>query len=140
MTHIRNLRLIKRLSAIVLALASLTSPAIAATPARTPTPIAPAPAKHMLFKAPGPNGATVSLLGSVHLLSPDAGKLPAEVDSAFARAATVAFETSIDSVQMRAQEMLLKARFAPGSSLRTTLSPAGLAKAESVVKLYGLTL
>src|SRR4051812_39303159 len=142
MTPIRNLRLFKRLSAIVLALASftsLTSPAVAASPART-TPIAPAPAKHMLFKVRGPNGATVYLLGSVHLLSPDAGKLPAEVDSAFARASTVAFETSIDSVQMRAQEMLLKARFAPGSSLRTTLSPAGLAKAESVVKLYGLTL
>src|SRR5205085_5053256 len=107
---------------------------------RAPTPAAPVPAKHMLFKIRGPNGATVYLLGSVHLLSPEAGKLPAEVDSAFARAKTVAFETSIDSVQMRAQEMIMRARYAPGSSLKKTLSPDGLTKADSVLKLYGLTL
>jgi uncharacterized protein YbaP (TraB family) len=132
-------RLLKRLSAMVLALASLSSPAAAAI-VRQVKPAAAAPAKHMLFKVRGPNGATIYLLGSVHLLSPEAGKLPAEVDSAFARAKTVAFETSIDSVQMRAQEMLLKARYAPGSSLKTSLSPAGRAKADSVVRLYGLSL
>ena len=32
--------------------------------------------KHMLFRVRGPNGATVYLLGSVHLLSAEAAKLP----------------------------------------------------------------
>jgi uncharacterized protein len=135
-----NSRLLKRLSAVVLALASLSSSAAAAAVARPVRPAAVAPAKHMLFKIRGPNGATVYLLGSVHLLSPDAGKLPMEVDSAFARAKTIVFETSLDSVQMRAQELMLKARYAPGSSLATTLPPAALAKADSVVKLYGLNI
>jgi uncharacterized protein YbaP (TraB family) len=135
----KNSRLLKRLSAALLALGSLSTSAAAAA-VRPATPVAPAAAKHMLFKVRGPNGATVYLLGSVHLLSPEAGKLPAEVDSAFARAKTVAFETSIDSVQMRAQEMLLKARYAPGMSLKKSLSPTGLAKADSVVKMYGLNL
>src|SRR3954468_9760461 len=127
-------KLLKRSSAALLALASMSAQAVAATPVRLPTPkAAAAPARHMLFKIRGPNGATVYILGSVHLLSPEAGKLPAEVDSAFDRAKTVAFETSIDSIQMRAQEMLLKARYAPGASLKTSLSPAGRAKADSVV-------
>src|SRR5437899_7546924 len=104
-------RLFKRLGAAFLALASIASPASAAVAAslglHVPAPRL-APAKHMLFKVRGPNGATVYILGSVHLLSPDAGKLPPEIDSAFAKAKTVAFETSIDSVQMRAQELLMK--------------------------------
>ena len=132
--------LLKRASAAFLALASLAMPAAGAVVAPIAKIVWTAPAKHMLFRVRGPNGATVYILGSVHLLSPDAGKLPAEVDSAFAKAKTVAFETSIDSVQMRAQEMLLKARYAPGQSLKTSLTPAGLAKADSVVRMYGLSL
>src|SRR6185312_14109754 len=62
--------------------------------------------KHMLFLARGPNGATVYLLGSVHLLSAEAGALPAVVDSAFARAKAVAFEASIDTLEMRAPELV----------------------------------
>lgn len=132
-------RLFKRLGAALLALTSVASPALAAPRFQAPVGQV-APAKHMLFRVRGPNGATVYLLGSVHLLSPDASKLPAVIDSAFEKAKTVAFETSIDSVQMRAPEMLMKARYAPGMSLRKSLSPAGLVKADSIVKLYGLTL
>lgn len=132
-------RLLKRASAALLAVASFVSPLAAAV--RSPVLArAVAPAKHMLFKVRGPNGATIYLLGSVHLLSPDAGKLPPEVDSAFAHAKTVVFETSIDSVQMRAQELLGKARYANGGSLKKSLSPAGLAKADTVLRLYGLTV
>ena len=72
-------------------------------------------AKHMLFRVHGPNGATVFLLGSVHLLSPESATLPAEVDAAFAQAKSVGFETSIDSLQLRAQELLLRARYADGT-------------------------
>jgi uncharacterized protein len=99
-----------------------------------------APAKHMLFRARGPHGATIYLLGSVHLLNPEAGKLPAEVDSAFAHAKTVAFETSLDSLQARASELLTLARNAPGTTMRSALTPAGAAKADSVLKGYGLSI
>jgi uncharacterized protein YbaP (TraB family) len=98
------------------------------------------PAKHMLFRARGPHGATIYLLGSVHLLNPEAAKLPPEVDTAFAHAKTIAFETSLDSLKMRATELLTLARNAPGTSLRSALTPAGAAKADSVLKGYGLSI
>lgn len=94
----------------------------------------------MLFKVRGPNGATVYLLGSVHLLTPEAGKLPMEVDSAFAHSKTIAFETSLDTVQMRSAELMTRARYANGATLRSTLSPVGVAKADSVLHLYGLSI
>jgi uncharacterized protein YbaP (TraB family) len=104
--------------------------------------VAPAPAsgKHMLFRVRGATGATVYLLGSVHLLDPQAGKLPPEVDSAFAHAKSVTFETSLDSMQMRGMEMMSRGQFTGGATLRSSLSPAGVAKADSVLKLYGLTI
>lgn len=114
------------------------SPRVAATSAPGIRP--PAPGKHMLFRIRGSTGATVYLLGSVHLLDPQTAKLPAEVDSAFAHAKTVAFETSLDTVQMRAMEMMARGQYTGGATLRSSLSPAGLAKADSVLKLYGLTV
>jgi len=94
----------------------------------------------MLFRVRGPNGATVFLLGSVHLLSPESSTLPAAVDSAFARAKLVGFETSIDSLQMRAQELLMRAQYANGTTLRTALSPATVAHTDSVARNYGMSI
>jgi Uncharacterized protein conserved in bacteria len=123
------------------------APATVATPApqgsaRTvpATSTAPVRAKHMLFRVHGRNGSTVYLLGSVHLLSPEESKLPAEVDSAFTHARTIAFETSLDSVQKRAPELLALARYPAGTTLQSSLSPAGLARADSLLKLYGIPL
>ena len=107
--------------------------ALSALPAKQPE-------KHMLFRVHGPNGACVFLLGSVHLLSAEAGKLPPAVDSAFERAKTVAFETSFDSLQLRAMEMMTRARYQNGATLRSSLSPAGAARLDTVLKSYGLTL
>ena len=98
------------------------------------------PQKHMLFRVRGPQGATVFLLGSVHLLSAEAGQLPPVVDSAFDRAKTVAFETSFDSLQMRAMELMTRARYANGATLRSSLSPAGAARLDTVLKAYGMTV
>jgi uncharacterized protein len=103
-------------------------------------PHAPRSAKHMLFRVHGPKGATVYLLGSVHLLTPEAATLPVEVDSAFAHAKTVAFEVSIDSMMMRSQELLLRGRYANGATLRSSLSPATIAKLDTILPAYGLTL
>jgi uncharacterized protein YbaP (TraB family) len=96
------------------------------------------PDKHMLFRVHGPNGATVFLLGSVHLLSAEASTLPPAVDSAFERAKTVAFETSFDSLQLRAMEMMTRGRYQNGATLRSSLSPAGAARLDTVLKSYGL--
>jgi uncharacterized protein YbaP (TraB family) len=99
-----------------------------------------AAAKHIMYRVRGPNGATVYLLGSVHLLTPEAGKIPSVVDSAFAHAKTIAFETSLDTVMLRATEMAALARTAPGTTLRSMLSPATAAHADSVLHLYGFSL
>jgi uncharacterized protein YbaP (TraB family) len=114
-------------------------PAQAAAPSPRPQPRSTS-AKHMLFRVRGPNGATVFLLGSVHLLSAESATLPPEVESAFTQAKSVGFETSIDSLQMRAQELLLRARYANGATLRGSLSPATIAHTDSLVSGYGMSL
>ena len=96
--------------------------------------------KHMLFRVRGPNGATVFLLGSVHLLSPDAATLPPEVDAAFAQAKAVGFETSIDSLQMRAMELMSRAQYSNGATLRGSVSPSTAAHADSLIRSYGMSL
>jgi uncharacterized protein YbaP (TraB family) len=96
--------------------------------------------KHMLFRVHGPNGATIFLLGSVHLLSAEAGRLPSVVDSAFDRSKTVAFETSFDSIQAHAMELMTHARYANGATLRSSMSPAGVARLDTVLKSYGLSV
>ena len=96
--------------------------------------------KHMLFRVRGATGTALYLLGSVHLLTPEAGKLPAAVDSAFANAKIVGFETSIDSLQQRAAELLAKARYANGATLRSSLSPEHVTAIDSIMHLYGLSI
>lgn len=122
-------RLLARLGRFALAI-------VVALPLHAQTPAG----KHIMYRVHGPNGATVYLLGSVHLLTPEAGKLPPIVDTAFAHAQTIAFETSLDSVVARAPEMVALARVAPGSSLRTMLSPAAATKTDSLLHLYGMSL
>jgi uncharacterized protein len=96
--------------------------------------------KHMLYRVHGPNGATVYLLGSVHLLSADAATLPAEVDSAFSHSRSLTFETSLDSVMARGPEMLMRGRYSDGKTLRSVLSPWAATKVDSLLHLYGLSL
>jgi uncharacterized protein YbaP (TraB family) len=127
--------LVRHRAALLLVTALAATSSVAAV-----RPAAPPGAKHMLFRVRGPHGATVYLLGSVHLLNAESGKLPAVVDTAFADAKTVAFETSLDSLQARAPELLALARNASGATLRSDLTPAGAAKADSVLKGYGLSV
>jgi uncharacterized protein len=96
--------------------------------------------KHLLYRVTGSHGATVYLLGSVHLLTAEAGRLPPEVDTAFAHAKTIAFETSLDTVMLRAPELLARGRYANGATLRSSLSPAAVAALDTVLPAYGLTV
>src|SRR4051794_39767943 len=98
-----NLHLLTRLPTALLALGASSTSVTALVP-QVPNAVARPADRQMMFRVRGPKGATVFLLGSVHLLSPEAGKLPATVDSAFDRAKTVAFETSLDTLQARAME------------------------------------
>ena len=123
--------------AAAFALAASASSVLGFTPATQNVP----PGKSMLFRVQAPGGgATVYLFGSVHLMNDDAAKLPAVVDSAFAKARVVAFETSLDTLKMRAAEMLMRAQYRDGATLRSSLSPAAYARADSIVKSYGLPI
>jgi uncharacterized protein YbaP (TraB family) len=73
----------------------------------------------------GAGGATVYLLGSIHLLSEDAYPLPRPVQDAYADAERVVFETSMDSLMARQGEMAMRGLFAGGKTLRSEL-PADL--------------
>ena len=131
----------RRLRIVVMCIGAGVVPA--AVPAQSSTHAAvaaPPAAKHMLFRVAGPNGATLYLLGSVHLLSAEAGTLPPVIDSAFAHATTIAFEASLDTVMMRAPELLARARYANGATLRSSLSPAGAAKLDTLLRAYGLAI
>lgn len=96
--------------------------------------------KHMLFRVAGPKGATLYLLGSVHLLTPEAGKLPAVVDSAFAHARTIAFETSLDTAMLNAQDLLGRAQYSGGATLRTSLTRPAVARLDTILQGYGLSV
>jgi hypothetical protein len=95
---------------------------------------------HLMYRVVGPKGATIYLLGSVHLLTPDAATLPAVVDSAFGRATTLALETSLDTAMMSANELLARAQYANGATLRSSLSASSVARLDTVLRGYGLTV
>lgn len=97
-------------------------------------------AHHVMYRVRGSDGATVYLLGSVHLLTPDAGRLPPAVDSAFGRATAIAFETNVDTAMLSANDLLAHARYANGATLRSSLSAASVARLDTVLAGYGLTV
>jgi uncharacterized protein YbaP (TraB family) len=117
-----------RAAAIAIAVALLASSAKAQAP------------KHVMYRVVGAKGATVYLLGSVHLLTPDAATLPAVVDSAFSRSKTIAFETSLDTAMMSAGDLLGRAQYPPGTTLRSSLSAGAAARIDTILHGYGLTI
>lgn len=119
--------LFRRLLAVTLALGAGTS-AFAQS----------AGTKHMLFEIHGPH-ATVYLLGSVHLLTPTTGVLPAVVDTAFAHASRVVFETNMDTLQARGMELMTRGRLPQGKTLRDVVDAKTYARLDSVLPRYGLT-
>lgn len=109
-------------------------PSKIAVPAVAPAP----PPEHMLFRVTGGAGATVYVLGSVHLLPEELGKLPWEIDSAFARAKTVAFETSLDTLQMRGLELFTRAKLPAGTTLKDVISAKTYAGLEALAPDYSI--
>ncbi len=83
------------------------------------------PARSLLYRVEGADGATVYMLGSIHLLSADAYPLPQPVQNAYADAERVFFETSLDSLMARQQEIAMRGMYPAGKSLRSEI-PADL--------------
>lgn len=98
-------------------------------------------ARSILYRVEGARGATVYMLGSIHLLSADAYPLPQPVQAAYADAERVYFETSLDSLMARQQEMAMRGMYQGGKTLRSELPADLYAKVEAAVPaLAGLGL
>jgi uncharacterized protein YbaP (TraB family) len=115
----------------------------AGTLASAPEAAAQQPARNILYRVDGPSGATVYMLGSIHLLTPDAYPLAQHVESAYADAERVYFEVSLDSLQARAAEMVPRALWQTGQTLRGALPADLYAQVEQAAAQYaqmGITM
>ena len=86
--------------------------------------------------------ATVHLLGSVHVVSPDAYPLDPRIESAFQRADTVVLETAMDPAsQLQAGQKLASAGMYPaGDSIDLHLDPAALTLLQERLSKSGASL
>lgn len=120
---------LNRIAAALLAAGSLASVGQAA--AQEP--------RSILYRVEGASGATVYMLGSIHLLSADAYPLPQPVQRAYADAERVYFETSLDSLMSRQQEMAMRGMYPAGKSLRGEIPADLYAQVEAAApRLAGL--
>jgi uncharacterized protein YbaP (TraB family) len=120
-------RFVRNAAAAVLAAGTLASAAPAA---------AQAPARNILYRVDGPAGATVYMLGSIHLLTEDAYPLAAPVEAAYADAERVFFEVNLDSLMARAPEMVGRALLRDGRTLRDELPADLYARVEQAAARY----
>jgi uncharacterized protein YbaP (TraB family) len=108
-------RLVRRAAAALLAAGALASAPGAA--AQQP--------RNLMYRVEGPSGATVYMLGSIHVLTADAYPLSASVERAYGEAERVVFEVNLDSLQARAGEMAPRGVWQNGGRLRDAI-PADL--------------
>ncbi len=73
-------------------------------------------AQSFLWEAHSEAG-TLYVLGSVHLLRPDAYPLPAAIEKAYEASDVVVFELDLDEMQAGAAQMMQRGLYADGSSL-----------------------
>lgn len=108
----------------------------AGTLASAPQAAAQQPARNILYRVEGPTGATVYMLGSIHLLTEDAYPLSQHVESAYADAERVYFEVNLDSLQARGAEMLPLAMWQDGQTLRGAIPADLYAQVEQAAAQY----
>lgn len=118
-------RFVRKAAAAVLAAGTLAG-----------TAAAQAPARNILYRVDGPAGATVYMLGSIHLLNEDAYPLAAPVEAAYADAERVFFEVNLDSLMARAPEMVGRAMMQNGRTLRDALPADLYARVEQAAAQY----
>lgn len=135
--------------ALVLALCAqgrVHADAVAKKPAQSPAPQGEKAAKNaapslLMWSLRSPT-ATVYVLGSVHVGSPDAFPLDPRIERAFADADTLMLEVPLDDAAMgKATTLLQRAGlYSPPDSLDKHLDAATLAKLEAALKATGLPL
>lgn len=96
--------------------------------------------RHILYRVEGAGGATVYMLGSIHLLTGDLYPLPQPMQDAYADAERVFFEIDMDSAQAAQGMMLARAMYPAGKSLRTELPADLFAEVERMAASYGLPI
>lgn len=121
-------RFVRSAAAALLAAGSLAS----AAPAQAQQPAA----RNILYRVQGPSGATVYMLGSIHLLTEDAYPLAQPVEDAYADAERVFFEVNLDSLQASAMQLMPRALLADGKTLRTEIPAELYAQVEETAARY----
>lgn len=94
------------------------------------------PARNLLYRVEGPSGATVYMLGSIHLLTPDAYPLAPRVEQAYGEAERVFFEVNLDSLQARGAEMMPRGMWQNGQTLRGAIPADLYARVEQAASRY----
>jgi uncharacterized protein YbaP (TraB family) len=98
--------------------------------------------KTFLWKVEGQGGASAYLLGSLHVLTPDAYPLPAPMDKAFAESKTLVEEVDLDEMSdpMQMMAALAKAMLTNGQTLDQLVSKEIYAEVQKRAEKSGLPM
>ena len=101
-----------------------------------------APQKHFLWKVEATGGNTAYLVGSIHVLTPDAYPLPAAIDQAFNESRTLVEEVDLDEMSDPLQMMaaLSKAMLSDGKTLDQLVSAETYAEVKKRAEGYGMPM
>ncbi len=94
---------------------------------------------HFLWRAVGPQGTEVFLLGSIHALPQDAYPLPEVVENAFEGASVVVFEVDLSDVETIGGRLFAAGALKPGQRLQEVLSPPTRALLKNHLEATGLS-
>lgn len=111
----------RRLFLLIAALAALSGSAGAGDHDAAVKAATPDQGRHFLWRAIGPNGTEVFLLGSIHALPEDAYPLAAEIDDAFASAHSVLFEVDMEDASALGGRILAVGALPPEKRLGDVL-------------------
>ena len=101
-----------------------------------------APQKHFLWKVEARNGNTAYLVGSIHVLTPDAYPLPAAIDKAFGESKTLVEEVDLDEMSdpMMMMAALAKAMLPDGKTLDQMIAPETYTEVKKRAEAYGMPM
>jgi len=99
------------------------------------------PEKHFLWKVEDAKGQTAYLLGSLHVLTPDAYPLAPAIDKAFGESRTLVEEVDLDEMSdpMQMMAALSKAMLTSGT-LEELVSPETFAAVKKRAEAYGMPM
>lgn len=101
-----------------------------------------APAANFLWKVEAPTGATAYLLGSLHVLTPDAYPLSPVIEKAFTESKTLVEEVDLDEMNdpMQMMAALSKAMLTGGQTLDQLVSAGTFAEVKKRAEGYGMPM